>query len=430
MQRKRHRSRRSRHVPPSIKAQLNIEMIGARGDGVATYDNRKIFVPLTVPGDVVDADIRGERGTVVDLVEQGPHRQTPPCPHYGVCGGCALQHVADAFYRDWKRQLVVEALRREEFEAPLVGPLISCAANSRRRARFAVHKSSAGLVLGFNQRASARIVDIDSCCVLDPALQKILPELKTLAQATPARWRSFDMAVNLCDNGVDVCLIGGDAADDLSGRESQSLTNAMTASSMIRLSVDDALLVNIDTPLVTLGNVSVPVSPGVFLQASVDGEAALVSAVCDAIIGARHVADLFSGIGTFSLPASKNARVDSYDADRAAMAALEAATRIGLLKHPIKTHIQNLFERPVMAKELKPYDAVIFDPPRAGAKMQAAEIAASAVKTVVGVSCNPTSFARDAAILRDGGYALSQVTVVDQFVYAPHVELVGIFTKG
>lgn len=429
-QRKRHRSRKPRRAPPSIKADLSIEMIGARGDGVATREGTKVFVPYSVPGDVIDASISGNRGKIDAIIKPGQTRTTPPCSHFSICGGCALQHVEESFYHDWKRHLVVDALRREEFDEDLVGPLIACAADSRRRARFAVRRTSAGLIFGFNQRGSVQIEEIESCVVLDPALQKVLPALKTVARATPERWRSFDMAVNHCDNGVDACLIGGDAADDLSGREMQSLTTALTATRIIRLSVDDALLANIEVPRVSLGGVPVSVPPGAFLQASLEGEAALVSAVEKAITGARHVADLFSGIGTFSLPVSRSAAVDAFDADQAAISALDAATRTVPIKHPLKTHVQNLFDRPVMAKELKPFDAVIFDPPRAGAQMQAAEIAASDVPRVVGVSCNPTSFARDAAILRDGGYALSQVTPVDQFVYAPHVELVGIFTKG
>lgn len=429
-QRKRRNGRRSRRTAPAVKVRLHIDGIGARGDGVAVHDGTRIYVPYTAPGDVVDANVTGERAAIEALVEESPHRVDAPCPYFGVCGGCALQQVSKEFYRDWKRRLVVDALAREGFEESIIAPLVACAPDSRRRARFAVRKTAAGVIFGFNARSSDRIADIEHCLMLDPMLQKAMTGLRMLAAATPVRWRVFDMAANLCDNGIDVSFVSGDAADDLSGRETVQLTEVASDAGVLRLSVDDAPLAVFQTPVTSFGGVPVEQPPGAFLQASRDGEAALIRIVTQTATGARRIADLFSGVGTFALPLSKTAAVDAFDADAPAIAALDAAARKSALSHPVAARVQNLFDRPLMASELQSYDAVILDPPRAGAKAQAAEIASSSVTTVIGVSCNPASFARDAAILRAGGYALSQVTPVDQFVYAPHVELVGIFTKG
>ncbi len=429
-QRKRRDGRRSRRIAPAVKARLHIDLIGARGDGVVIHDGGRIYVPYTAPGDVIDASITGERAAIEALVEESPHRVEAPCPHFGFCGGCALQHVSEEFYRGWKRRLVVDALAREGFEESIIAPLVVCAPDSRRRARFAVRKTAAGVIFGFNARSSDRIVDIEYCLVLDPALQKAMAGLRMLVAATPKRWRVFDMAVNLCDNGIDVSFVGGDTADDLSGPETMQLTEAAGAAGILRLSVDDAPLAVFQTPVTSFGGVQVAQPPGAFLQASREGETALVRIVTQAAGSAKRIADLFSGAGTFTLPLSQTAAMDAFDADAPAIAALDAAARKSTLSHPVTARVQNLFDRPLMTSELQSYDAVIFDPPRAGAKAQAAEIASSSVATVIGVSCNPASFARDAAILQAGGYALSQVTPVDQFVYAPHVELIGIFTKG
>jgi len=239
---------------------------------------------------------------------------------------------------------------------------------------------------------------------------------------------SFDLVVTLCDNGLDINIVDEDC-DFLPAPEISALVEKMHDAAALRLSLNGEPAIELEKPVVRFGAVTVTPPPGGFLQASREGEAALTSLVMKHMAGAKRVADLFSGAGTFTFPLSTVAAVDAFDADKAAIAALDAAARGANLARPVKATAQNLFERPVMAAELKKYDAVIVDPPRAGAQAQTVEIAASAVKKVISVSCNPVSFARDAAILRDGGYALTQVTPVDQFVYSPHVELVGIFQK-
>ena len=428
----RHRSQRKKARPKvreTKSAELRIDYVGAQGDGVGLIDGAKIFVPHSAPQDRLRVKYTGARGDIEEILESGPARAAPECPHYGSCGGCALQHVEMEFYRRWKRQLVVDAMARDGFSPDIVAALVACPPATRRRASFAVRKTAAGLIFGFNEKASARIVDINHCLVLEPRLGAALNGLRSLAAATPERWCAFDFNVTLCDNGLDAVFAGGDAADDFNGREIAGLAEAARAAGALRLSVDGAVIAAFETPIVHFGGTAVAVPPGGFLQASHEGEAALVDFVVKHASGGKRIADLFSGCGTFSLPLAREASVDAYDSDAPAIAALGAASRVAGLRYPLQAQQRNLFERPLSAAELGAYDAVVFDPPRAGAQAQAVELAHSEVGKIIGVSCNPVSFARDAAILRDGGYYLSQVLPVDQFVYAPHVELVGLFTR-
>lgn len=425
------RSSHPRRKPetPARRARVSIEEIGAGGDGVALVDGARIFVPLTAPGDLVDADIRGERGAIVDVVEQGPDRANPPCPHYGACGGCSLQHVRRDFYRGWKRQRVVDALAREGFADARVGDLIETPAASRRRATFAVRKLRDKVLLGFNGRRSSMIEEVDDCLILLPGFARRLPALRSLAAKIDGG--EFDLAATLCDNGLDVAV--GGKAKEPQGAALSSLIAAMRAAGAVRLSLNGEVVVLLAPPIIMLGGVQMTPPPGGFLQASREGEAALVDLVEMGARGAKKIIDLFSGCGTFSLPLARDATVLAVDGERASIDALlkaaAAAQGAGVRINPVKAETRDLFERPMTAKELKPFDAVVFDPPRAGAKAQAAEIAASSVPLVIGVSCNPATFARDAAILAAGGFVLTQTTPVDQFVYSPHVELVGLFRR-
>lgn len=428
-QRKRHK-RGKRALETAREETVDINSIGAQGDGVAEVDGAVAYVPYTAPGDRAMIKRRGERGDVAALLEKSPYRREPPCPLFGDCGGCALQHLDEKFYRDWKRAPAVGALARAGFDENLVKPLVSCPPSSRRRARFAVQRTKEGLVFGFNARRSSRIVDVANCPILEPVFDEAIGALRGLAGAAPADWRKFDLSVTRCDNGFDVAFAGGDADQEIDGPSMLTLIDAARRAGILRVSVDEEVIVAFEPPLISFGGVPVTVPPVGFLQASREGEAALIDHVMAGVGDARRIADLFSGCGTFSLPLSKQAAVDAYDSDAPAIAALDAAARKSNLPHLLRAKTRNLFERPLTGFELKPYDAVIFDPPRAGAKAQAEQLAEAEIPVVVGVSCNPATFARDAQILRAGGYALTQVTPVDQFVYSPHVELVGIFTKG
>ena len=416
-----------RKPAPEKTAELRIAAIGARGDGVAEVGGASVYIPYTAPGDLARVKFRGERGALRELLEQSSHRAEPPCQYFGVCGGCALQHLQTKFYREWKRNLVVTALKREGFDDEIIGALVACPPSSRRRATFAVLRRKEDVVFGFNKRRSSALQDIDACTVMAPDLAGCTTGLRKLAAVIP--YRTFDMAVTLCDNGVDID-VKRDDAEFFRAHEIERIADVMRSEGFIRLTLNREPVLEFEKPTVSFGGLPVAIPPGAFLQASREGEAALIDYVLEHMDAASRIADLFCGCGTFALPLSARGQVDAFDSDRDAVAVLDAAARAARLKHPVAANVRNLFDQPLMAAELKPYDAVIFDPPRAGAKAQAEELARSQVPVVIGVSCNPSTFARDAAILRAGGYALSQVTPVDQFVYSAHVELVGVFRKG
>lgn len=428
-QRNHHRRKtRPKKTAPERHATVTIEKLGVRGDGLAMLDGKPIHIPYTVPNDKVEISFRGERGALRNILNAGLDRVSAPCDYYGKCGGCSVQHVSEQLYMAWKRGIVVSALRREGFEENVIAPLQCCTPASRRRAQFAVRKTKDGVLLGFNERGSSTLTEISECLVLAPELDMAIHGLRSIATATPPHWRKFDMMATLCDNGIDVSITGGDADEDDLGVYLATLVEAARENNFIRLSIDDSPVVAFSEPVVRFGAVEVPIPPGVFLQASREGEQRLIDLTVPHLTAAKRVADLFSGCGTFSF--AVNAHVDAVDLAGPAIEALEIAARRSNRRHPTKAHRRNLFDRPLISAELNCYDAVIFDPPRAGAQAQSVQLAKSNVPTIIGVSCNPTSFARDAAILRDGGYELSHVTPVDQFVYAAHVELVGVFRKG
>ncbi|MBB5518119.1 class I SAM-dependent RNA methyltransferase [Amphiplicatus metriothermophilus] len=422
------RARRIRRVAPARVAELVIDHLGARGDGVATVEGRGVFVPYTLPGERVRARIAGERGALEEILTPSPHRFAAPCRHFGGCGGCALQHAARGFYLDWKRRRIIEALARAGLKDAPAGEAVAIPARTRRRAVFAVRRRGGKVLLGFNARASDRIVGIETCEVLHPALFAALPGLKRLCASLPGEWRAFDLAVTLMENGLDTDLRPARGASEPEGIGLLALREAMEAAGVVRIAMNGEALLTRAPPLVRFAGVPVSPPPGGFLQASAEGEAALVRLVLAGATGARRALDLFCGVGAFAFPLSQIATVHAVDADRAAVAALKAAAAHAPCR-PVTSEARDLFERPLMGEELEGYDLAVFDPPRAGAKAQAEALAAARVPRVIAVSCNPSTFARDAAILVAGGYRLKAVTPVDQFVYAAHVELVGVFER-
>ena len=418
--------RREPGAGPPRALTVRIEAIGAGGDGVARDGGRRVYIPLTAPCDLVRIEATGERGRLLEILERSAVRAEPACRHFGDCGGCAFQHLSREEEARWKTTQIAAALARNGVEAERHNPIISFPADSRRRAVFAVRRAKGGAQLGFNERRSNRVVAIAHCPVLAPALAARLDPLRALAATIPAD--AFDIEVTACDNGLDVNII----APHLT-KASVGDPLMLRAAGVLRLSLNGDLVMAPGEPVVTFDGAAVTPPPGAFLQASRDGEAALIGLVKQAAEGARKIADLFSGCGTFSLPLARIASVAAVDSDGAAIGALKraaaAAQSAAAPINPVRAEARDLFERPLTAKELKSFDAVVFDPPRAGAAAQAAEIAKSPVPLVIGVSCNPQTFARDAGLLAAGGYRLLEVTPVDQFVYSPHVELVGVFAK-
>lgn len=401
----------------SAPGEGRIIRIASRGDGV-TADG--LHVAGAAPGDLVNAD--GE------VVERGPHHASPPCRHYGRCGGCQLQHVDDAAYRAFISDRIRHALAQQGISAPDMEEPHLSPAGCRRRASLRVQKRQGRVVLGFNEGESHRLVDIAECPVLDPVLFALVEPLRKLSSRLFAERSAGGITLTRCDQGVDV-LIGPVTADGLGALE--AMTDFAVKHGLARLSVDrgyGAELVHMpDAPTISFDGIPVALPPSAFLQATVDGERALVSAVQRSVAGARRIADLFAGLGTFSLPLSRQAHVTAVDAAGNAMEALQQAAN--RFQRPVTARHRDLFRTPLDMKELQPFDAVVVDPPRAGARAQVEMIARSAVPRAVMVSCNPNSFARDAKALVDAGFRLERLWPVGQFRWSIHVELVASFER-
>jgi 23S rRNA (uracil1939-C5)-methyltransferase len=407
-----------------------IDKLGSEGVGVARVEGKPVLVPGTLPGERVAAQVEGDRGVVTRVIEASPDRIAPACRHFGSCGGCALQHLDWDAYLAFKYQQVVEALRRQGLGEVPVEPIAPSPPGSRRRATLEAKMAGGTLLLGFHGRASHHIVDLGECPVLLPGLTGLFQPLRGLLRRllSPGAGASVQLAAG--PGGVEVGLTLP-AAPDLDRLE---LLNAFAeAQDLARLWWRTAELPAVPAAQrrslgFSFGAVPVEPPSGGFLQATAAGEAALTQAVVAALAGAERVADLYAGCGTFGLALGPRAQLHAVEGDAPALAALAAAARRAGLGY-VTTERRDLDARPLLPAELRRFDAVLFDPPRAGAKAQVDQLALSAVPRLVGVSCNPATFARDARILVDTGYRLEGVLPVDQFVWSPHVELVGRFSR-
>lgn len=423
------------------RATLAIDHLGQRGDGVALTPAGPVYVPLALPGERVEAEVEGDRGRLLAVDVPSPERREPFCPHVGPCGGCALQHWDGVPYAAWKRGLVVEALERVGLNAP-VGELREAHGAGRRRATF--HARAGGgsvragldvLAVGFAGRRSHAVVPIDACPILDPGLDGALAAAWAVAEALVPLKKPLDLQVTATETGLDMDVRG---SGPLKPAVMARLGELAGRHRLARLTRHGELVIQREPPVVTMGRARVALPPGSFLQATAAGEAALAGLVQAALAERAGkgrpgkggpVADLFSGVGTFALRLAETHAVTAVEGSEPAVEALMRAARAAAGLKPVTAQARDLFGRPLLPPELKGFDAVVFDPPRQGAEAQARELARSAVPVVVGVSCDPGSFARDAALLAAGGYRLVEVTPVDQFRYTAHVELVGLFVR-
>lgn len=408
-----------------------IVSLGHLGDGVVETPEGQIFVPFALPGERVRVRMAGEgRADLVELLAPAPERVSPPCRHFGVCGGCALQHMDVQAYGAWKREQVVAALAARGLDVA-VGDLVPAHPRSRRRASFAATRTKKGVTLGYYGRASHTIVAVEECPLIVGKIEGAIEGLAHLVEAGLSRKGRAALAVTATETGLDVAVTGGKEVD---GPLRAELAKRAAAIDLARLTWEGDILAERRPPTVTLSGLKVAPPPGGFLQATAEGEAALVRLVLDGVgAGAARVADLFAGCGTFAAALARQATVVAVESDEAALKAFDRALRrqgpaLGL--KPVELLQRDLFRRPMLASELAKIDAVVFDPPRAGAAAQAMRLAESNVPIIVAVSCNPATFARDARTLVDGGYKLVNVTPVDQFLWSPHIELVGLFQKG
>jgi 23S rRNA (uracil1939-C5)-methyltransferase len=389
--------------------------VAARGDGV-TASGR--YVPLAAPGDRVAED---------GSIEPGPHHQVPPCRHFPECGGCQLQHLDDESYGAYLAERIVSALAAQGFEAPEMRPAHLSPPNSRRRASLRAERRGKQVLLGFNAEASHRIVDMRECHILRPELFALVAPLRGLLGTLLPQRGSAGVRMTLADQGVDL-LLEKVEADGLAAAE--ALTDFARAHGLARLALDDGYGAQTrwepEPVTVTVGGIPVPLPHAAFLQATAEGEAALVASMREATGEAAATADLFAGLGTFAF--ALPGRVYAGEGSRDALLALKAAAaRAG---RPVFAEHRDLFRRPLDTAELNRFDAVVLDPPRAGARDQIALLARSAVPRIAYVSCNPATFARDARTIVDGGYGIDWLKPVGQFRWSTHVELVGAFSRA
>jgi 23S rRNA (uracil1939-C5)-methyltransferase len=390
-----------------------IVRVAAKGDGVTASGRH---VPLAAPGDVIGTD-----GALLP----GPHHATPPCRHFGTCGGCQLQHLDDAALAGFVRDRVVNAAEGQGLEPEMVAPVHLSPPRSRRRTTLHAANGGGRPLIGFREAGSHRIVDMRECHVLAPHLFALVEPLRRMIGRQHGRY-ALSIELTRCDQGVD-CAISGLAVEGL--EQTEAMLDFCREQRLARLTLDQGFgpepVWEPEPVTVTLSGVPVAYPSGAFLQATPDGEAALVDAAREWLAGAAGVADLFSGLGTFAF-AMDGAMVAAEAARDAHLACRQAAARAG---RPVETVHRDLFRNPLRSEEMHGFDAVILDPPRAGARQQIAEIALSDVERVVYISCNPSSWARDGAMLRDAGYRLVELRPVGQFRWSTHVELASLFVR-
>ncbi len=401
---------------------FTIARLGLKGDGIAD-DNAHL--PLTLPGERVRATETDGGWRLEAVLAPSPQRVAPGCPHFGACGGCALQHAADGFVAAWKGEVIARALAARGLAAE-VRPTLTSPAHSRRRATFAARRTKKTVAIGFHARAGHDLVPIATCDVVTPALMAVLPALAAIVRAGLSRSGEATLTVTETEAGPDVAAEG---LKPLDAALRATLAGLAEAHGLARLSAAGETVAQLRPPLVRFGGHGVALPPGAFLQATAEGEAALRTGVAEAAGPASRIVDLFAGCGTFALPLAERAEVLAVEGDAAMLAALDAGWRQAAGLKRLRTEARDLFRRPLLPPELDGFDAAVIDPPRAGAEAQSRQIAASRLPVVAMVSCNPVSFARDAAILVAAGFGIDWIQPVDQFRWSPHVELVARLSR-
>jgi 23S rRNA (uracil1939-C5)-methyltransferase len=412
-----------------VVERLVVDHVGHRGDGVAVADAENVYVPYTLGGETVEvAALPGhpDRRRLLAVERASPERITPFCPHFGICGGCAIQHWQAERYRAWKRGIVVETLAQAKLACE-VDPLVDAHGVGRRRITLHARMSSHDVLkVGFAAAGSHDIIPVDRCPILAPGLGGALEAAWALAEPLMAARKPLDIQVTATDNGLDVDARG---SGPVPAKMIAALSRVAEQHRLARLTRHGELVLMRTPPAIAIGAARVTLPPGSFLQATVAGEEALAALVAGHCNRAKHIADLFCGVGPFALRLAAKSRISAFDSDSGAVTALQKAAMAASGLKPIKAEARDLFRRPLVPQEMRDYDAVVFDPPRQGAQAQVQQLAASKVPVVIAVSCNVATFARDARILIEGGYTLDRVTPVDQFRHTPHVELVALFQR-
>jgi len=408
--------------------EVEIESLGGEGDGVAPGP---IYAAYTLPGERVRLAAGGSRRAVTEILRASPQRVDPPCPHFGTCGGCALQHWEHGAYLAWKVERMAATLAMERIETEILAPFAAAPGTRRRLALHARRGARGEARLGYKARGSWDLVEIAACPIADPRLEAKFPALRRLAAPLFEHPKSAPtLHVTLTDEGLDIDISGVERkSGGLSGDARVRLAEAAAAGDFARVTLDGEIAYQARSPAVVLGPARVVLPPGAFLQAVPAAEAAMAEFLLREAAGADKIADLYCGVGTFTFRLAQIAPVWAVDGAKPAVDALTSALASAQGLKPVTGETRDLARRPALAQDLKRTDVVVFDPPRAGAAEQAGQLAQSKVARVLGVSCNPATFARDASILIAGGFRLERVLPVDQFLWSPHVELVGVFSR-
>ena len=410
--------------------QFVIDHVGHRGDGVVLKDSGAIYIPYCLPGEHIEAEqdsAHPDRRRLRTVIEASAQRIDPVCGYFGLCGGCAIQHWKAEPYRAWKRGLVVAALAQAGIDCN-VGDLIDAHGDGRRRVVFHARRNDRrDLLVGFTEPGSHAIVPISHCPVLAPSLDGALDAARAIAETLAATGKPLDIQFTAADNGLDVDVRGSGPLD---AATLAALSALVPRYKLTRLTRHRELVVMGAPPVVTIGKARITLPPGSFTQPTAAGEEALAQLVIAHTKKAKHIADLFCGIGPFALRLAEKSQVSAFDNDEVAVGALAKAAQTTQGLKPLNTAMRDLFRRPLVPQELREFDAVVFDPPRQGAQSQSEQLVKSKVPLVIAVSCNAATFARDARILIDGGYRIGDVTPVDQFRHTPHVEIVAAFRRS
>lgn len=411
---------------------VTIAGLGAEGDGIAHTGGGAVYVPFALPGETVAIARVKNHGTIMSVSAPSPDRRAPACRHFGpdaeggACGGCSLQHYADAPYRAFKRGLVADALKAKGLAAE-VGALVPARPGERRRAVFTLRRTEKDMLIGFNRAGSHHIVPIAECPVAAPGIVARLSDIRAVAAALATASDPFRVTVLETATGLDLGFEGVRKAGE---RERRAATQTvLRLKGIARVSLDGEILIEPVKPVLDFGGVSVVPPPAGFTQATRQAEEAMAELVLAHLAKAKRVADLFAGAGTFALRLARKAKVHAVEGEEKALKALDQAARNTQGLKPVTVERRDLFRRPLMTSELKAYDGLVFDPPRAGAEAQAKELARSGIARIAAVSCNPLTLARDLRLLADGGYRIDSVTPIDQFLWSGHVEAVALLSR-
>jgi 23S rRNA (uracil1939-C5)-methyltransferase len=407
------------------KHRLEIDELGAKGDGIA---NDGTFVPFTLPGDLVEIDDEVENHQTLppsSIVRASPFRIDPVCRHFGVCGGCSLQHIDKDKYLQWKRQLVADAFSSAGIETE-IDPCVPISVGSRRRATFSAITTAAGTIFGFLGRQSHEIIDIAECPILVAKITSQFEALRALARLSVPASEQIKLSVLACENGLDIAL---EATTVLSERRRKAIIDWAVSGHKVRVSYDSEIIIQTIVPQLSIAGATLTPPPGSFVQAVGEAEKQMADLVCGHLKKSKRVVDLFSGVGTFALHLLPKSIVHAVEYEKAALTSLENSQKSLTGTKVLTVESRDLDRRPLQARELETYNGAIFDPPRAGAEAQVRELAKSKITKIAAVSCNPATLVRDTKILIDAGYKLIKVTPIDQFLFSSHVEVVALFER-